>query len=66
MLDLADEQHRARRRLACAALLAVAFAGAPPALSQAPGATPGAVQTPLELRFDIARYRVEGNTLLGA
>ena len=27
---------------------------------------PGAVQTPLELRFDIARYRVEGNTLLAA
>ncbi|MBI2752997.1 MAG: ShlB/FhaC/HecB family hemolysin secretion/activation protein [Betaproteobacteria bacterium] len=32
---------------------------------QAPAA-PGAVQTPLELRFDIARYRVEGNTLLPA
>lgn len=32
-----------------------------PALSQTPQ-----VQTPIELRFDIARYRVEGNTLLGA
>ncbi|TAK46427.1 MAG: ShlB/FhaC/HecB family hemolysin secretion/activation protein [Betaproteobacteria bacterium] len=41
------------------AALALAFAF--PALPQAP-----AVQTPLELRFDIARYRVEGNTLLPA
>jgi len=40
---------------------AVAFALAAPALAQTPP-----VQTPLELRFDIARYRVEGNTLLPA
>jgi hemolysin activation/secretion protein len=40
----------------CAAL-AIAFAV--PVFSQTPP-----VQTPLELRFDIGRYRVEGNTLL--
>lgn len=42
----------------CAAL-ALAFAFQSQAQSPA-------VQTPLELRFDIARYRVEGNTLLPA
>ena len=40
---------------------ALALGFAVPSLSQAPP-----VQTPLELRFDIARYRVEGNTLLPA
>ena len=40
---------------------AIALALAAPGLAQTP-----AVQTPLELRFDISRYRVEGNTLLPA
>jgi hemolysin activation/secretion protein len=40
---------------------AIALALALPVFSQTPP-----VQTPLELRFDIARYRVEGNTLLPA
>jgi len=61
--DLAEEeQHGWGKRLACAAGLLAALASAPPVLAQAPGA----VQTPLELRFDIARYRVEGNTILAA
>ncbi|MBI2753529.1 MAG: ShlB/FhaC/HecB family hemolysin secretion/activation protein [Betaproteobacteria bacterium] len=48
---------------ATAALLGLALSST--VWAQAP-AVPGAVQTPLELRFDIARYRVEGNTLLPA
>ena len=60
MLDLVLLR-AARVPLAAAALLLCA-ALAPVSYAQAPGA----VQTPLELRFDIARYRVEGNTLLPA
>lgn len=41
--------------------LCLALAACAPAYAQTPP-----VQTPLELRFDIARYRVEGNTLLPA
>jgi hemolysin activation/secretion protein len=44
-------------RVGCAAI-AIACVGIP-VLAQTPP-----VQTPLELRFDISRYRVEGNTLL--
>ena len=51
-----------RGRLVCAAAFALAVTFVPHALAQAPGA----VQTPVELRFDITRYRVEGNTLLPA
>jgi len=47
--------------LAAGAVLVFA-AGSPAIYAQAPGA----VQTPVELRFDIARYVVEGNTLLPA
>ena len=58
-----QEHHYKPRRLACAAALLLAVVTcAPHALAQAPGA----VQTPVELRFDIARYRVDGNTLLPA
>jgi hemolysin activation/secretion protein len=49
-----------------AAALIGAAAGLVPGQLYAQAQTPGAVQTPLELRFDIARYRVEGNTLLPA
>lgn len=55
-----------RRRYACAAGFVAALSIAPCALAQAPAAEPGAVQAPVELRFDIARYRVDGNTLLPA
>jgi len=56
-----------RRRYACAAAgLVAALSIAPCAFGQAPAAEPQAVQAPVELRFDIARYRVEGNTLLPA
>ena len=65
MHDLAPDEHRARKRLACAAGLLAALSVAPHVLAQAP-VDPGAVQTPVELRFDIARYRVDGNTLLPA
>ncbi len=63
-LGTAEEQehHRLPRRLACAAALFAVLGASPLAQAQAPGA----VQTPLELRFDITRYRVEGNTLLPA
>ena len=67
MHDLADEHHwSARRRYACAVGFLAALGIAPHALGQAPAGEPGAVQAPVELRFDIARYRVEGNTLLPA
>ncbi|MGH8704337.1 MAG: ShlB/FhaC/HecB family hemolysin secretion/activation protein, partial [Burkholderiales bacterium] len=46
---------------ACAAAIAFFAGGAPLAHSRAP-----TVEKPLELRFDIARYIVEGNTLLPA
>jgi len=56
-----------RGRYACAAAgLVAALSIAPYAFAQAPAAEPQAVQAPVELRFDIARYRVEGNTLLPA
>jgi hemolysin activation/secretion protein len=63
-----NEHHwSTRRRYACAAAgFVAALSIAPYALAQAPAAEPGAVQAPVELRFDIARYRVEGNTLLAA
>ena len=62
-----NEHHwSARRRYACAAGFVAALSIAPYALAQAPAAEPGAVQAPVELRFDIARYRVEGNSLLPA
>ena len=51
---------RLSRALLPAALLCVVVS------STAHAQAPGAVQTPLELRFDISRYRVEGNTLLPA
>jgi len=51
------------KKISClrAIVSAVAIAFTSPAFAQSP-----AVQTPLELRFDIERYRVEGNTLLAA
>ena len=56
-----------RRRYGCAAAgLVAALSIAPYAFGQAPAAEPQAAQAPVELRFDIARYRVEGNTLLPA
>ncbi|HTL91412.1 MAG TPA: POTRA domain-containing protein, partial [Steroidobacteraceae bacterium] len=56
-----------RRRYACAAAgLVAALSITPYAFGQAPAAEPQAAQAPVELRFDIARYRVEGNTLLPA
>jgi len=63
-----NEHHHwsTRRRSACAAGFVAALSIAPYALAQAPAAEPEAVQAPVELRFDIARYRVEGNTLLPA
>jgi len=65
--DLTPDHHCTRRRLACAAGLLAALSVAPHVLAQAPAIVPPeAVQTPVELRFDIARYRVEGNTLLPA
>ena len=64
MHDLTPEHHWGKR-LACLAGLLAALSVAPQALAQAP-IQPEAVQTPVELRFDIARYRVEGNTLLPA
>ena len=67
MHDLTPDHHWTRRRLACAAGLLAALSVAPHVLAQAPAIVPPeAVQTPVELRFDIARYRVEGNTLLPA
>jgi hemolysin activation/secretion protein len=63
--DLTPDHHWVRRRLACAAGLLAALSVAPQVLAQAP-IPPEAVQTPVDLRFDIARYRVEGNTLLPA
>ena len=65
MHDLTPEQHWAGKRLACAAGLLAALSVTPQVLAQAP-IQPEAVQTPVELRFDIARYRVQGNTLLPA
>jgi hemolysin activation/secretion protein len=47
-------------RSAYPALLAIALGLAPGALAQAPAA----VQAPVQLRFDIERFAVQGNTLL--
>ena len=66
MLDLTPDHHWAGKRFACAAGLLAALSVAPNAFAQAPAIAPEAVQTPVELRFDITRYRVEGNTLLPA
>ena len=66
MHDLTPDHHWARGHLACAAGLLAALSVTPHVLAQAPAIPPEAVQTPVELRFDITRYRVEGNTLLPA
>jgi len=63
VLDLATLRDGPKTSLAAAAAAAaLCLALAPAVHAQAPGA----VQSPVELRFDIARYRVEGNTLLPA
>jgi hypothetical protein len=78
--DLAEEkeEHRWDKRFAREAgwlagvgrarcsILAVALLGTVALPAQLYAQAPGAVQTPIELRFDIARYRVEGNTILAA
>ena len=45
-------------------LIAAAWLAFPLAAMAQPTPTPGAPLTPVELRFDITRYVVEGNTLL--
>jgi len=45
--------------------LAFALAASSQAQAQAPASVPD-VQAPLELRFDISRYQIEGNTILPA
>jgi hemolysin activation/secretion protein len=78
--DLAEEEeeHRWGKRFAREAgwlavvgrarcsILVVALLGSIALPAQLYAQAPGAVQTPIELRFDIARYRVEGNTILAA